>query len=147
MRSARLRPTEVALVADLLSHEASSVDALAKSVIQALDASRAKRDHYVVRIRVDDLTFGIGPFPTENAALEAARAMHPELDDDTLRKYVAKLWRPGFLDEPDIAPRLRTYCEGCTHPMVAHDWPKSKVKGCVVAGCSCGKDKATGVAA
>jgi hypothetical protein len=138
--SERLRPTEVALIADLLSQEHESVEALAAEVIRTLDRDRAKRDHYVIRVRVDDLTFGIGPFRTEGAALTAARAMHPSLSDEELRRSVAKLWRPTLLDEEPVAPTLGRYCVACTHPLVAHDWPKSKIKGCVVTGCSCGKD-------
>jgi hypothetical protein len=73
--------------------------------------------------------------------------MHPDAPEEQLRGSIARLWRPGFLDEEPMPERSGRYCIECKHPVIAHDWPKSKIRGCVVTGCSCGKDKATGVAA
>lgn len=143
---ARVRPTEVKLVSELLEHEAESVEALSKAVIEALDRDRAKRETFVIRIRIGPDTFGMGPFVTRNAAIKTARAMHPEAPDEVIEGCVARLMPPLMLDTEEVAPKVGNYCPTCSHPMVAHDWPKAKIRGCVVAGCPCG-NKATEVAA
>lgn len=136
------RPTEVKLVADLLSYEAESVDELAAAVIDALDRDRRKRDHFVIRVTMADLSFGIGPYATRGEAVRAARLMHPDAPDEQIQRAVARLIPPSILEEDETAPKLGSYCQDCEHPMVTHDWPKSRIAGCVVAGCMCGKPTA-----
>lgn len=133
-----MRSTEVKLVADLLSYDAESVEDLAKAVITQLDEDRKKRDNYVVRVNMAGNVFGLGPYPTENKALAAARVVAPGLDDDELKRSVARLLPPVTLDEV-AKTKPAAWCVECQHPMVAHDWPKSKIPGCVVKGCLCGK--------
>lgn len=144
MRKLPPRKTEVKAVADMLSHEAEDVTALAEAVIRVLDEMRAGRDWWAVRVAHP--TAGMGPFATEGQALEAARIMAPGVEDDTLRGAIYRLTTPRLLDEPtDVPPG--TKCTECDHPMVTHNWPKAPVRGCIVgykagkpkSGCQCGR--------
>jgi len=134
------RPTEVKLVAELLSYEAEDIESLAAAVIDALDQDRQRREHYVIRTSMGDgLTFGIGPYATRGAATRDAKRMHPDAPNEQIERAVARLIPPTILQEKEVAPKLGGYCETCQHPKVTHDWPKSKIAGCVVDGCLCGK--------
>lgn len=136
------RPSEIKLVADLLADpDEIEVEDLAEIVIQALDRDRRKRDSYVVKIALredDEVVWGLGPYPTRGEAEKVAQALRPDLPADTVKGAVVKLIRPEIV-ETDLAQNIGTFCIACRHPMVAHDWPKSKIQGCVVAGCTCGK--------
>lgn len=133
-----MRSTEVKLVADLLSHEAESVEELAKAVIKALDQDRRKRDSYAIRASVGQGIYGIGPFNTRNQAETVALAMRPDLPEQDVKNSVVRLIRPAIIED-DLAHVVDTMCHQCDHPMTTHDWPKSKIPGCVVPGCLCGK--------
>lgn len=141
------RPTEVRLVAELLEAEAEDVQALAKDVIEQLDASRAARDYYQINIAMGGQRFAMGPFVTETGAVNAVLKM---LGKDNVTKedavqYVGRMVNPGILKDPDVEPWLGTYCGNCEHPTVAHHWPKAKHAGCVIGydpehperGCPC----------
>lgn len=140
------RPSEIALISSLLEHEAESVKDLAKAVIKALDEDRAKRESWVVRIRLADRTFGLGPFITEHQALLTTRMMLPGTEDDELLKYVARLV-PVSIMQDSIKESNGRYCIKCKHPVLAHNWPKVPFHGCVVGyktgkpgtGCQCGR--------
>lgn len=141
------RPTEVRLVAELLEAEHEDVQALAKDVIQQLDASRADRDYYQVNITMGGQRFAMGPFNTETAALNAVVKMvgKDRCTKEDAARYVGRMVHPAILDEPEIKPHLGSYCPNCEHPMVAHAWPKAKRPGCMVGydpdrpdkGCPC----------
>lgn len=135
------RPTEIKLVSKLLSYEAESVDELAEAVIKALDEDRRKRDSYVIKAEVGGEVYGIGPYPTRGAAEKVAVQLRPDLDEDVVKGAVVRLIRPAIIDD-DLAENVSVHCQECGHPRVAHDWPKSKIPGCVVAGCLCGKPTA-----
>lgn len=132
------RKTEVKLVADLLMQEAEDVEELAKRVIDSLDQDRRKRDSYVIRASVGSEVWGIGPYPTRGAAERVAVQLRPDLPEDQVKGAVVRLVKPAVMED-DLAPRLNTFCPECSHPMVTHDWPKAKIKGCVIGGCLCGK--------
>lgn len=140
------RKTEVKLVARLLESEAEDVEALAAAVIDALDDDRRKRDNYAIRVSVGSESFGVGPYPTKGAAEKVALALRPDLDPELVKQSVYRLIRPAIMED-DLAPKLSHWCVECHHPMAAHDWPKAKIAGCVVAGCACGKTVAMEVAA
>lgn len=135
------RPTEIKLVAELLSYEAESVEELAEAVIKALDEDRRKRDSYVVVASVGTETFGIGPYPTKGQAEAVALQLRDDLPPEQVKGAVRRLIRPAIIED-DLAAQIGTHCADCSHPMVAHDWPKSKIPGCVVGGCLCGKPTA-----
>lgn len=126
------RKSEVKLVTEYLEGPATDVEALAKAVITALDEDRIRREQYVIRMSLGGLYYGMGPFITETQALNAARMMRPDTeDDDVLMRSVARLMPPTLLTtkEPET---LAGTCPDCGHPKIAHDWPKAKVSGCVV---------------
>ena len=132
------RKTEVALVARMLESEAEDVEALAAAVIDALDQDRRKRDNYAIRVTVAGETFGVGPYPTKGAAEKVAVALRPDLDPALVKQSVYRLIRPAIMED-DLAPKLAHWCVECHHPMATHDWPKSKIPGCVITGCTCGQ--------
>lgn len=136
-----MRSTEVKLVAELLSYEAESVEELAKAVIKALDQDRRKRDSYAIRASVGEGIYGIGPFTTRKQAEDVALQMRPDLPEQDVKNSVFRLIRPAIVED-DLAHQVDHYCVECRHPMVTHDWPKSKILGCVVPGCLCGKPTA-----
>lgn len=146
------------MVTALLESEAENVEELAKAVIKELDAMRAARDQWVVRISLGGQIFGMGPYPTQHQALLASRQLMPGMEDDWLLGSVVKLVRPTFLKEIEHEhmgtasghPAGR-YCIECRHPLIAHDWPGEKGvyvrRGCMVgykakkpdSGCQCGR--------
>lgn len=67
----RLRPKEVALVADILAEPAEDVEQLAKSVVKALNAYRASEALFarVVKSEVTGSILLYGPYPTPADAL------------------------------------------------------------------------------
>jgi hypothetical protein len=137
----RKRPTEVKLVSKLLSYEAESVDEMAEAVIHALDEDRRKRDSYVIKAEVGGEVYGIGPYTTRGDAERVAVALRPDLEPDVVKGAVVRLIRPAIIED-DMSGNVGTHCAECGHPTLAHDWPKSKVPGCVVTGCLCGKPTA-----
>lgn len=143
-----MRPTEVKRVVALLDDEASDVTDLAKAVIKTLDEMRQDYESWSINVSLGGQRFSMGPFGTENAAATAAMSMLGTLDREEAMKYVTKMINPRMLAEPDIKPRLKTMCDECSHPMIAHNWPSSKVpRGCMVgyvagdrdSGCQCGR--------
>jgi hypothetical protein len=143
-----LRPTEVKRVVALLDEDAEDVTALAKAVIKAVDEMRVDYDSWSINVNLGGRRFVMGPFGTENAAASAAMSMLGTLDREDAMQYVQKMINPKILAEPTIKARLKTVCSECDHPMVAHDWPSSKVpRGCIVGyitgkpetGCQCGR--------
>lgn len=135
------------MVAALLEHEAESTEDLAKAIIRELDLSREGRDAFFVRINLAGMVSALGPFATQHQALLAARQMKPGEEDDTLLRAVGTLVTPRILGHEEVAPKLGTFCVGCTHPMMTHEWPRAKVRGCIVGyeagkpdtGCQCGR--------
>lgn len=142
-----MRPTEVRLVQALLEHEAESTEDLAKAIIRELDLSREGRDHHFVRLNLAGLVSALGPFNTEHQALLAARQMKPGTEDEVLMRSVGRLVSPRILGHEEVAPKLGTFCGECQHPMLTHEWPRAKVRGCVIGyeagkpetGCQCGR--------
>lgn len=141
------RPTEVKLVVGLLESDHEDVQALAKDVIEQLDASRAARDYYQINIAMGGQRFAMGPFVTETGAVNAVIKM---LGKDNCTKedavqYVGRMVNPAILKDPEVEPHLGTYCDNCKHPTVAHKWPKARHAGCMVGfnpeypdrGCPC----------
>lgn len=69
---ARLRPTEVRAVVELLDSPAEDVTALAESVIQKIDDLRSKRPLYAAVIHQPRLgLFVYGPYDTQKQAEKA----------------------------------------------------------------------------
>jgi hypothetical protein len=148
MEEEPMRPTEVKRVVPLLEHEAEDTESLAKAIIKTIDEMRRDYESWSINISMGGLRHSMGPFGTENAAAAAAMSMLGTLDRDEAMKYVTKMVNPRLLDAPEVKARLKTWCTECQHPMVAHDWPSSKVpRGCMVgyvagdrdSGCQCGR--------
>lgn len=77
------RPTEITLVAKMMDPEASEeAKALARDIIDALDAARADRDYWLVSARTlrNGPSITVGPYSTKNQAMKAA-AKIPFADD------------------------------------------------------------------
>lgn len=68
---ARIRPTEVKAVAQLLDEPAESVETLARQVIEALDDLRAKRREYIVVVNAGGLLSAYGTYATVKEAQRA----------------------------------------------------------------------------
>lgn len=143
-----MRPTEVKATVELLEHEAEDTTSLAKAIIKRIDTMRQDYESWSINISLGGQRFSMGPFGTENAAASAVMAMLGTLDREEAMRYVTKMVNPRMLAEPEIKTRLKTICSECDHPMVAHDWPSSKVpRGCIVGyitgkpetGCQCGR--------
>lgn len=143
-----MRPTEVKRVVALLDEEAESVTDLAKAVIKTLDEMREDYEQWSINISVAGVKHSMGPFKTEHAAATAAMSMLGTLDRDEAMKYVTKMVNPRWLNDPEVKVRLKTVCDECEHPTIAHDWPSAKVpRGCMVgyvagdpdSGCQCGR--------
>ena len=143
-----VRPTEVKRVVGLLDDEAEDVTALAKAVIKALDEMRLDYESWSINVSLGGQRFSMGPFGTENAAATAAMSMLGTLDREEAMKYVTKMINPRMLTEKEVKIKLKTTCEECGHPAIAHDWPSSRVpRGCMVgyvagqpeSGCQCGR--------
>lgn len=98
------RPTEITLVAKMMDPEASEdAKALARDIIEALDAARADREWWLVSARTlkDGPTLTIGPFSTKNQALKASGRVAFADDPATtpgLGLMVHKMQPPTWLD-------------------------------------------------
>lgn len=68
---ARLRPTEVKAVAEILSQPAEDEYELAESIMRKIDDMRKKRKDYVVYVNDSGMPSVWGPFDTVNAAKKA----------------------------------------------------------------------------
>lgn len=71
---ARLRPTEVKAVAELLSQPAADEYELAESIVRTINDMRAKRKDYVVFVNDSGMPSVWGTFETINAAKKAVGA-------------------------------------------------------------------------
>lgn len=74
---ARVKPTEVRLVSNLLAHPADSADDLAEQIIKELDDKRAKETQWSV-VYYDPNTQALiayGPYGTEGAAERALKGL------------------------------------------------------------------------
>jgi hypothetical protein len=116
-------------VAELLLEPAEDVDELAVRVIERLDALRAERPFYVVLTQAlgqPAVTWGHGAFSTANQAQKAVeKGTVPVLGGSKVGVVqVHPIPQPG--------PEKPGRCAGCGHPAATHNFPKSKVKGCVV---------------
>ena len=65
----RLRPREVALVADILSQEHEDVEELAKTVVRELNKFRATEQLYARAVNTGHRTLLYGPYPSPADAL------------------------------------------------------------------------------
>lgn len=73
---ARIKPTEIRLVAKMLEKPAEDADSLAESIIVALDEKRAKDEKWMVIYQWNPqegafVTITYGPFPTRKGAEKA----------------------------------------------------------------------------
>lgn len=95
----QIRPTEIKAVSDLLSQEHEDVDALAKLVIETIDALRAKRETFVL-VQVEpslNVTKAIGPYATSNQAIKDIPTKLTKYDERS-RAYLAKLQDPCMIN-------------------------------------------------
>lgn len=74
---ARIKPTEVRLVASMLEHEADSADDLAKQIIEALDAKRESDEKWVINFYEPNVKVlaNYGPYGTANAAVKDVKKL------------------------------------------------------------------------
>jgi len=135
------RAYETAEIVEILeSPKFSSDKQMATAVMAAALKLMAQRDWFVIANRVDDMTGAPvvlwGFFATEDAALKALATNSLGLMGVAGVYEVKSLTqRSDYLDAEDAA--LAKGCAECGHTEAGHDWPKSKVRGCVVAGCAC----------
>lgn len=124
------RPTEVKAVEALLHEPAEDARELAVRVIEALDELRAERPFYVAAVGSEDATWAYGAFAT---ARQAEKALHGLASTGFVTAAV-RVYPAGSLqaEEARTSASLRA-CSGCGHPAAAHNWPKSRIRGCVVA--------------
>jgi hypothetical protein len=95
----QIRPTEIKAVADILMQEHEDVDALAKLVIETIDALRAKRETFVL-IQIEpslNVAKAIGPYGTQNQAVKDIPFKLTRYDDRS-RAYLSKLYDPSMID-------------------------------------------------
>ena len=121
------RPSDVKKVAELLLEPADDAKALARSVIEALDALRADRETYaVVSVAPYGAAWAYGAYTTRHQAEKAISKGVGVVDGGRTGVLVVYPMRQGVAPEPEPT------CPTCRHPRQAHNWPRSKVKGCVV---------------
>lgn len=100
---ARIKPTEIRLVADLLDPDRTDPDAsreLAEEIIVALDEKREKDDLYIIAARLADWApiTAYGPWSTKNQALKFSKHLSGEGQP---RAVIVKITQ-----EDDILKRL-----------------------------------------
>jgi len=64
----RIRPREVALIADILVEPAEDVEELAKTILRALNSFRASEMLFVRAVKEGTTSILYGPYPTPEAA-------------------------------------------------------------------------------
>jgi hypothetical protein len=121
------RPSDVRAIEALLLSPAEDAAELARSVIEALDALRAERETYaVVAVAPYGVSWSYGPFATRHQAERAISKGVGVIDGGKTGVHVVYPMRQ------QVAPEPEPTCPACRHPRQAHNWPKSRIKGCVV---------------
>ena len=129
-----IRPTERRAVAELLSEPADDAEELAGRIITALDGLRGQRPFAVVVTQVDGqpaVTWGNGPYSTEQQARKSVEKGTVPVVSGSRAMVFTVYPVPG----PETHKSFR--CDECRHPTIQHNWPKSKIIGCVVTDCAC----------
>jgi hypothetical protein len=111
----------------LLLSPAEDAAELARAVIEKLDSLRGERETYaIVSATPYGVTWGYGGYPTPHQAVKAMGKGVGHVDGGRVGVIKIHPALSGLPDEPD-----RT-CPDCKHPREAHNFPRSRVPGCVV---------------
>jgi hypothetical protein len=132
------KPEVDEIVALLESDKFDNATQMARKVISTAFSLMAERNWFVIASQLDGsapiVLYGI--FATESAALKALEGNTLGLFGKAMVYEVKGLnERANQLDALDDS--LPLDCENCGHTEVGHNWPRSKIKGCVVRPCRC----------
>lgn len=128
------------IVALLDSDEFDSAAQMARKVMSTAFALMAERNWFVVGSRLDGgpgtaITL-YGFFATESAAMKAIDQNSLGLfGEAAVFEVVGLSGRAEQLEKHEDA--LSKECVHCGHIEAAHDWPRRRAQGCIVAHCGC----------
>lgn len=102
----RLRPKEVALVAELLSEEHDDVEELARAIVRAINRYRMEEPTFVRVVRKDGDTGAVfyGPYQSFKDAFEDTMSCGAGKPDTTYQMFVASLVPPFGQPLSDVDP-------------------------------------------